>query len=106
MLVLSFDFSLFLAFYSRFNHTVTVIVFLLQFYLNKVVWEEAPLPVQVSLHPAVFLDVPHVLDDVTRPQRQLVIVERLVFVLHQDLCSEEESGEEEEDNDQQKWARS
>lgn len=65
---------------------------MLRFHLNKVVWEEAPLPVQVSLHPAVLLDVPHVLDDVTRPQRQLVIVERLVLVLHQDLCSEEEGG--------------
>lgn len=87
---------------------MTVILFLLQFYLNKVVWEEAPLPVQVSLHPAILLDVPHVLDDVTRPQRQLIIVERLVLVLHQDLCSQEERGEEEEeeDNDQQKWARS
>lgn len=60
------------------------------FYLNKVVREEAPLSVQLSLHPALLLDVPHVPDDVAGSQRQLVIVERIVLVLHLDLCSEEE----------------
>lgn len=63
------------------------------FYLNKVVREEAPLSVQLSLHPALLLNVPHVPDDVAGSQRQLVIVERIVLVLHQDLCSEEEKDE-------------
>lgn len=62
------------------------------FYLDKVVGEEAPLSVQLPLHPALLLNVPHVPDDVAGAQRQLVVVERVVLVLHQDLWSETKGG--------------
>lgn len=56
-------------------------------YLDKIVRKQAPFPVEVSLHPAILLDVPHVLDDVTRLQRQLVLMMGVVLVLHDDLFS-------------------
>ena len=62
------------------------------FHLNKVVRKEPPLSIQLSLHPTLLFNVPDVPDNVARSQRQLVIVERVVLILHQDLCLDEEEG--------------
>lgn len=56
-------------------------------HLNEVVGEEAPFPVEVPLHPAILLYVPHVLDDVAQLEGQLVVMERFVLILHHNLYS-------------------
>lgn len=64
-------------------------------HLNKVVRKEAPFPIEVSLHPAILVYVPHVLDDVAQSQGQLVVMERFVLVLHHNLYSRQDEGEKE-----------
>lgn len=61
-------------------------------HLYEVVGEEAPLAVEVPLHPAILLYVPHVLDDVAQSQGEFVIMERLVLKLHHNLCSRQGEG--------------
>lgn len=61
-------------------------------HLHKVVGEKPSLPVEVPLHPAVLLYVPHVLDDVAQPQGQLVLVVSFILVLHDHLCSRRGQG--------------
>lgn len=77
------------------THWATTVCGLKSSHLDKVVGEEASLPVEVALHPALLLDVPHVLDHFTQPQRQLVLVKCLVLVLHHHLCSETQREERE-----------